>query len=39
MSHPVRRLALDRRAFLRGAGACVALPGLDAMVQIGRAHV
>lgn len=29
---PFRNRALDRRAFLRGAGACVALPWLDAMV-------
>ncbi|HEX6999305.1 MAG TPA: DUF1552 domain-containing protein [Gammaproteobacteria bacterium] len=28
----VTRKALDRRTFLRGAGACVALPVLDAMV-------
>ncbi|MCU0867158.1 MAG: DUF1552 domain-containing protein [Planctomycetes bacterium] len=29
--HPIRRLALDRRAFLRGGAACLALPWLDAM--------
>jgi len=28
---PIRRLALDRRAFLRGSSACIALPWLDAM--------
>ncbi|MGC6489088.1 MAG: DUF1552 domain-containing protein [Planctomycetota bacterium] len=28
----LRRVALDRRALLRGAGACVALPWLDAML-------
>ncbi|MCB9878910.1 MAG: DUF1552 domain-containing protein [Planctomycetes bacterium] len=28
----LRRVALDRRAFLRGGAACVALPWLDAMV-------
>ncbi len=28
---PIRRLALDRRTFLRGSAACVALPWLDAM--------
>lgn len=32
MTHDPRRLALPRRAFLRGAGAAVALPFLDAMV-------
>lgn len=30
--HPIRHRALDRRTFLRGAGACLALPYLDAMV-------
>jgi hypothetical protein len=28
---PIRRIALSRRAFLRGSGACLALPWLDAM--------
>jgi len=28
---PIRRVHLPRRTFLRGAGACVALPMLDAM--------
>ena len=28
----LRRVALDRRALLRGAGACLALPWLDAML-------
>jgi len=31
MTFSVRRSILDRRSFLRGAGACVALPWLDAM--------
>ena len=29
---PFRNRRLDRRAFLRGSGACLALPWLDAMV-------
>ncbi len=29
--NPIRRLALDRRTFLRGAGAALALPWLEAM--------
>lgn len=32
MAHPLRRLALSRRAFLRGSGTAIALPWLDAMV-------
>lgn len=29
--NPIRRLSLSRRTFLRGGGACLALPWLDAM--------
>lgn len=31
MIQPIRRLALDRRTVLKGSGACLALPLLDAM--------
>jgi hypothetical protein len=34
--HPIRHRALDRRAFLRGTGACLALPWLEAMVPARR---
>lgn len=31
MPHPIRKLALDRRSFLRGTGVAIGLPVLDAM--------
>ncbi len=38
MAQPIRQLHLSRRGFLRGSGACLALPWLDAMAPaLGRA--